>query len=400
MTLPNINSTINPNQIYPDRIELYGQYSSTGRFRYSDFQSSLRQFSGGTASSGVTRFDLFDQDGLIFGRVEIRRAQSSNILLAKQIIDPLSYVRACAEMQEETETPLNRLWTNYLPQVLVEADNRPIWDAANELISRAENQVFELLNLVGEQSSVGVSFELENLTVHELELCCDYGTPDPDNLVEALVPVFRRHYRNAREHVYAGSVQTRGLDGDSAMVSGFLRNHERMKAYVKTNRRLRLECQLGQRALEHYIFSSEFMINAPNGEGLMHTRSRSLSNFENNVAVLIGLLAPHVAKHFNMVLAQVEASDRRCPPVIELVANVVSRTRSLDTAVEVLQSLSRNHSIETSRYPSLLNKLTRDGILEASTWGRRRLTDPYLPAARYLIRELGWLRPFLMERAL
>ena len=393
MSLPNTHERIQPHSIYTDRIDIYCELLASRRFDINEYISVARSIEDLRVTGRRNRVELIDDNGYRLGYFTFRRKFPSRIIAAKISLSPLSYLRQTLDTERDNEIARDARATNYLPADAIQEDNRTIWDETNSVFWLAENRVHEILDEIGTSLRTSISFQLNLMTISSLEFCYDVACSCPDDLVQRAGPVFRRQFNALREHYYSGASQTRGTDGDSRMISGHLRAGERYKLYAKTNERCRLELSLNARALARRIRQSDLRIADQHGE-LLHTTSRSTHVFDNEFANLVRALAPYVAERFQEILDAIAQPPEAGPSVLEFLAQIVWRTRSIDIGREAIQRICRNGSIETAFDRAYVRRLCEDGVLILSCRGRRQVAERYIPALNYIQEHPELLNPF------
>lgn len=367
MPLPDTNELIHPTDTYPDRIRLNYQYQlpPMGLLQFRDHLTQNFGFQR-IQNTGQVRAHVecaFLDTGL---SVRISRPNASAPMNVYVDLNVLSYLHAQRE-DYENERAINGT-LNWLHPDEISRDNCDIWGVAAQMVMAVEQSLFQLADRIARSLNQNGHAGLDGITVSLIEVAVDFAAADPGGLVRMLRPEFARRFRHTVANNYGGTAQGyEEIEGDRYQIAGFAGRGERYKLYEKTNRRVRLECELDRRALRR------------------HQISRSITRgYASDFSDLFVLVAESVVPNFRQVLNLAHTLDPPSRCGIDLVAAICNRVRTTDRASEFLAHLVRHGRVTSNLNRQLINRLHTNGVLERVSRGIYSVTPTYRAALEAL----------------
>lgn len=381
MVLSTINNRVQSNRVYPDRITINYQYNMSKIMSSYDLLPQIRDACNLTKVPGkqaVRGKIQFNEAGHML-EVYVTRPTRFAPLSISVYLNPLAYIHALGtqEIEDEVDEWGRNGWTNWVAAHEVETDNSWIWDIAGELIFRAETVTERLAHDIAR--AIDASAALQNITIRDVEVALDIAADDPGDLVRRFEVVFQERSSRPTTHNYRPASFVSEIDGDSFMLSGYARNGERYKVYEKTNRRIRLECQLDANRV------TNILRRQPNGDGANQSPgSRSIMGGEDEFHWKFGQLAEYVAPVFEEILREMRQDAPAGGSPIEFLANVCSTIRRVTVAQDLIRILVRNGRIRSAFDHNVTRRLIARNILRRSARGNCAVVPRYRAAIRTL----------------
>lgn len=325
MTLPEVHHRIDAVSVYPDRVQLRLQFeintSPIHTYSYLREQCGLRQLARRACVHGT--YDCPRLGAPI--RLEVSQGRNGALWLNVSF-NPLHIIHSeRADYDGERGVACNRNW---LHADSVGEDNSGVWQRTHEMVNAIQGDLEVLVARIAGAAQLG-RYGFVGISVTRIEAVVDVAAADPGALVQHLGAVVRSQYRQHVERAYRQSaVGYRRLDGDVLMIEGYAREGMRFKVYPKTDRRVRLECQLSGTALRS--------LGLP----------RSLQEYEDEGFVaFFARVAETVLPEFREILAAASDAPVAQASPLELLAELGRAVRDPAILREVLNALVRNGRI-------------------------------------------------------
>lgn len=361
MTLLDVNERVDAVSIYPDRVQIALHYEiSTSAIHTTSYlreQCGFRRVPRRASVHG--RYECPTLGAPI--RLEVSQGRSGALWL-KASFNPL-----CIIHDERDDYDGERgvaCARNWLHPSAIESDNSWVWMRAHEMVNAIRDDLDLLIARIAGAAFRG-RYGFVSMHINLIEAVIDIAADDPGALVHRLGATVRSQYRQHVERGYRQSaVGYQRLDGDVLMIEGYAREGMRFKVYPKTNRRVRLECQLSASGLRS--------LGLP----------RSLHEYEDEgFLAFFARLADIVLPEFREILATEShvPADQASP--LELMAELGRAVRDAATLHEVLSALVRNGRITRDLgRRGLAAHLMRAGIVDRVSGQRQGL---YRPSRRF-----------------
>ncbi len=356
MSLPRAFTTITPEQLYPDHIELRVRLSCPAHIRLLQLATALSR-DGVTANRfGTLLNGELEIAGLCNFPFRIRRNSMNAPLSAYININPLRFLHESRGDYGDEHSLASG--DNWLHSDHVGEYTRRLWRVTEELVSLAPGLLLRLIQNAMHTVTPAAAIEILEVHVMRIEMAVDFQATDPFSCLNAIRIPFRRHFGNGNAR-YKNADIVEGYSRDGRMFFGNRTADERYKIYAKTNRRVRFECRLKQRALTNLRLQHNF-----------HNTGRSFQAF-------IGQIAQHITPHFNRVLSEtLAASHPNQLSPMEFVSQFCSSFSNSHTALSMLTSLLECGRIPTGPYRSAVARLQRAGLLVNSIERGYRTNSP------------------------
>lgn len=372
MSLPHTNTPLTPRDLYPDRVKYSLQFACPP-VSPTRFNRAVASISDQHIDPQANRNFLVDM-GTVFGAVRcvMSRARTRGAPITVHVeANALRYLHSlCHDYGEEGAHARNA--DNWLHPDQVSRDNLLVRNATADLFEAVHNAAWHLAacivsELPGENECAPL-----HATILELELAVDLATSHPALLVERIAPRITRMVEEVsdREYVTRPPVYRR-LIRHVHMISGDLRGAGySIKAYDKTNRRVRVEVTLNSDGARAHGL-------------LLALQGRSVLDVLDEVALAV---LPDMQRAIFL-------SEPTAPAIspIQAIATICAATRSLTTAVAAIEAASLTGRLTVGPFKrQFLNHLVADGVLEAGRLGVYYVTSAYRYALRFLARTYGF----------
>lgn len=219
-------------------------------------------------------------------------------------------------LQVSPEIPNPRSSRNWLAPFYMRSDNRHVWDQVDarltSLRAALSGFIADGCRHLGGQAPDDL---IRSLTVTSVEVCCDIRCLNPRFYVGSLRSSFAVYLGEVEERPYGLTPPYTERYGAGHMISASRATTDRIKAYAKTSRRVRLEHRLDSAALRSVKIGRR-----------INTRRTFRQFFE--------LCATHCAWYFNMLL-----QDRR------LVMNINSQETPFDLLACFAGTVRHTHKL-------------------------------------------------------
>lgn len=388
MVLPTINNRVHNHTVYPDRITINYQYNITSITSFYDLLPVFKAVGNLTrvprkpAVRGRLPFNELGHELEVY----VSRPTRFAPLSISVYLNPLAYIHSLEthEVEDEVDEWGRNGWTNWIAAHEIETDNRWIWRTAGELTFRAETVTERLAQDIAR--AIGASAALQNITIQGVEVALDIAADDPGDLVRRFELVFQERFSRPTTHNYTPASSVSEIDGDSFMLSGFARNGERYKVYEKTNRRIRLECQLDANRVTNILRRQP-----KSGEDNQSPGSRSIAGGEDEFHQKFSQLTEYVAPVFDEMLSEIRQDAPAGGSPIEFLANVCSTIRRAAVARDLIRILVRNGRVRSSFDHYVTRRLVNRDILHRPVRGNCVVVPRYR-AAIHTLREadINW----------
>ncbi len=363
MVMPHILCPIEPHSLYPDRIQLthhlhaplsatsldealrtFGFYrTQSGRILKCDRRSLALRFQG--LPSHVRRF-LKPTSQLRVPLYEISVAKRFDLakpITIRSAFNPLRIIGGAVRTRgDEISTVANA--SNWLPPQLHHADMTYVSSFSDTIARAIDLDLAALFSDVFELAHLSRAVTFQNVSVTELEVAYDVSTNNPRQLVHQRAHVFTREINNTIYSLYGNSASLNIGPDPAWMISGYLAAEERYKAYVKTNKRVRLECQMEYRVLKEVV-----------------KVQRRIFHQGRNFSDVFSVCAAHVAPVFDLILRDGGAApklDSSHTPV-DVVSRLATSFRNPEKLREFLDILLRTGRIKNSFDEQAIRRLKR-----------------------------------------
>jgi hypothetical protein len=346
MSLPNTQGMVSVPNTYPDRIQVNFQYQSQIRLNAQSLCQRLQAMGFRSAGAG----EQYRGEVAIEGRphpiplyVEYhRRLRNLNIYAE---INPLRDIRSTYRRRRIVERSINRD-RNWLHARQIQEDNSAVVTYANDILNDIENRLVELVSDILPGQYTVQPDNVRGMFVHSAEIAIDFASTNPLQQIDLWREAFRRHFRSVHQNGYRDTARVfDGLQGDIPLVHGYSRQQERYKIYPKTNRRVRLECQVGARAMKR-----------------MGVR-RNLNEYPQGFIGFYRAVARQVIPHFNRFLADTTPIPEDNLFAFDFLVRVGNATRDVVAAQDIVRILIREGRVTSGMGSRRLTNLTRAGLL-------------------------------------
>ena len=350
MALPQVNASITPLELYPDKVTINLQCRS--QLRWRDLAKGLKGM-GFRQSEGEWTYDLnlrghagHHQRGF---RLRLSRPRFAAPISCFIDINPLRafHQQAGGDRAELSAIPSSQNW---LPARLIGHDCRFLWTTVDHFIERARDAILDMLAFIHEQARARVAPPVcEHITAHTVECSIDFQANNPRQLVTDFMASFSALLRSNEQREYR-PIHVIQPEPD-LMIHGFINRSTRLKMYCKTNRRVRFEVQFRPDTFDHYDLT------------------RAIAPDAQTFAMLFERCATISHSHFldlrSRSMTSLNVNATRTP--IDVMIALMAATRRPTVMREVLECLLRTGSIQNSLYDGrLIAALKRRGILVAS----------------------------------
>lgn len=359
MALPSLHSFITPSNTYPDKVRAHFQYQLPEGTGYDQVMEYLHD----EGFMQVSRRNLMkntiegSQSGFLFD-VTVSYARPVSRLHIYVDLNVLRHIHAEVGAPND-ETGLNRS-TNWLPEDWVPEDNHELLTIAEDLIWEAEREVTELVEyLVRSLGHVAIGI-YQGAWISSLEVAVDFCATDTLAALNDLAPNFRQHIRQIHLTGYRPTINTyESLDDDSRMLHGYRQREERYKAYVKTNRRVRLECECRLEAF-HRLGTN-----------------RMISDEGNSFRQVFNEVSTHCAGFFNLLLETADPVPHENRTAMDFLLVVGQACRNTSRATRFVQTLAHNGRVTSDFEYKYLRPFMDHGLI------RRAARGIYVPAEEW-----------------
>jgi len=269
--------------------------------------------------------------------------------------------------------------SNWLHPDVIRPANYHLWASAAMLVQHAQSAAEEFVNDALARAGQDASVNVLATYVGPIEVALDVACANPNATVRRLRPAFAARFGEVLTNDYSRSAQLyERLTRASWCLRGFFRRGEEMKAYGKTNRRLRLEARLSADALR--------------AAGI----PRAIDRGDDEFGAWFGRVAEHVLPHFRYLL-RAAAANPPAPPgaAARFIVALTARVRDQGRVWEILRELRDCGRIRT-RPGRRLDALLRARILERGARGLYAIHSRFRGALEALPRVLGELARRLM----
>lgn len=371
MALLTPNDTLLPAYIHPDRVAFQFCYASPPNTTAYAARILLRRLvTDGREQAGMAFTFTIPIEGLASRvRVKFTKPSSAKPFYFKVYLSPLMLLRQPLILEHPKDGQMN-----FLTAAQTSLDNSFVAVAVGDLIIPIEAALHDLANRLAAAISPGGFSSLLEWRLHTLELCADLECNDPGRFVERAYSTIRANFKNTIQAAYQSAAAYRGVEGDALMAWGFAQRGERIKAYEKGARRVRLECALEKSALEKVL-----------GE---RGSSRKMDHPDDFI-LACKILAVHAAErfaHFSTIDVRTTASASPA----HLIA-LASRGYLAEFVEQALLTLARTGRIRRSVSPPLVKAWEARGIVRKTCHGYYTVTDLFRSALE-TFRQLadGW----------
>jgi len=358
MVLPIPIPRLSANQLYPDRITINFQYAIYSESGAPSFQHALRIAGFRATQNRRNMQGAITAEGNEFN-VLITRPTPSAPTSFYVTINPLSFLHV-QRVDYGVERTRDGSAINWLHPAEVRRDNRGVAVVTDRLTRSINDEIHALVQRISEARRAQTPPQLIGISITSVEVTVDLASADPGALVERLRPRFNQLFRNVDRSRYPTTAESYDhLRANSHMISGFRTRYERYKLYDKTNQRVRLECQLTNRALTSARIQ------------------RNLIDADYDFSAAFARCATHVVPHFNALLQNLLPGRQMGRAPFELIAAIGSRIQSENRLLDLLQTFARNSMIAPPFERGAIRRLHDCGVLERSSRGI------YTAAAQY-----------------
>ncbi len=398
MPLPLFGLQISAISLVPDRIVANFRYSLRGAVTMQDVASALADHGFERRADAVVGVIPIRDEDLALDAF-ITRPEPRGPLNVFVTLTPLSYARNW-RLLNRGEVSVDGS-DNYLHPSQVHQDNQAVTLRVDELFAGICNSIETLFQigdvappdpvsdedvfqLTSPSATALSAAQFVGITISRLEVCCDFASDHPAEVIDRVAPALFRRYRAVRQSGYRTSASSYdSLDGDLRVPAGYRRRRERYKAYAKTNRRVRMECEFGRSG-------------ALRAAGI----EPSISHHNGRFSILFRAVAAHVATEFNAIIEDTSVTGGPGRTVVELLCALACRVtepRELYRLVTALISNGRITRAISSRAVPLLHSdgvLTRTGrglysVSEDYRWALDDLTILLIENRRFFERTMG-----------
>lgn len=363
MPLPNRNQSISISQLYPDRIRVNYQYSLSNRVPANRIHDALQASGFERVSERLQFRGTFDSSA--YGRqitAFVSFALNNSLLNIYVDINPLSdRHRERENFGDERAVDGSENWLH--PDDIL-LDNRQIWERANELTWLNESVANDLAERIVRTLGLSTVSFYRGVAIDRMELTCDFSEACPFAAVQRMQNAFESAFLDTRSNPLRGesSVSTRTENGQR-IVHGTWRQGIVFRAYAKTNRRLRIECEV-------------------RSQGFRNLRiPRRLDRHDEDFGVLFGIVAGQITEPLDSILSFDRASETQNGSLIEFVLGIGNAFRNSQAARMFIERISIDHSVPSASDRPRLERLLRRGFLERSNRGVYRIASGWRAAA-------------------
>lgn len=361
MTLLSTNDIIRPAYIHPDRVAFQFCYASPTNVTAFQARTALKEIvANGRDLPGMALTFTMPIAGMSLPlRVKFTKPNRTKPFFFKVYLSPLTLLRSPLTLEPSKDGQ-----ANFLAMGQVSSDNTFVAERIAELLVLIETALHELANrLAHAVRPDGYSVLLE-WRLHAIELCADLRTPDPGRVVNRAYEGIRTHFKNTIKSAYQSATAYQGVEGDSLMAWGFAQRGERIKAYEKTTKRVRIECSLDKHALDKVLEGSE--------------TKRRLSAWD-DFPHLVRELARHAAERFGHLRTFIAGDSEPGQSPSQLI-EMASKGFDRAFAESALLTLGRNGRLRRSFNPALVRAWTLRGILRRTCHGHYTVHDNFRAA--------------------
>ncbi len=288
------------------------------------------------------------------------------------MFNPLRFIHAYVGTPED-ETSVNRD-TNWLPEGVIQERNDRALAVTDYLIWEAEQQITELIEDFARSRGDSTLGIYQGAALSLLEVAVDFGAEDPLAAIDDLAPYFRQHIRQTHLSGYRPTTTSYEThEDDSRMVHGRPFRHERYKAYVKTNRRLRIECEVKP------------------GAFIRLGINRSISDEGNSFRVVYGHVASHCIETANSILECFRGTTGRPVErnVLDLLLAIGRVCRDPERARTFAQTLAHTGRVTSSFGYRYLRPFIDHGLIHRTAHGIYAPVPAWQSAVAALRNHLG-----------
>ncbi len=357
MALLTPTDTLHPAYIHPDRVAFQFCYASLPHTTAYAARILLKRLvADGRDMPGMALSFTIPVEGLASRvRVKFTKPNAARPFFFKVYLSPLTLLRQPLVLERAKDGQMN-----FLTAAQTSPDNSFVAAAVGDLLIPIEAALHDLANRLAAAISPGGFSSLLEWRLHTLELCADLECNDPGRFVERAYSTIRANFKNTIQAAYQSAAAYQGVEGDALMAWGFAQQSERIKAYEKGARRVRLECALEKCALDKVL-----------GE---RGSSRKLEHPDDFVRAC-EILAIHAAErfaHFSNI--DVRATTGVSPA--QLIA-LASKGYLAEFVEQALLILARTGRIRRSVSPPLVKAWERRGIVRNTCHGYYTVTDAF-----------------------
>lgn len=365
MALPIPHTHLRAIHLYPDRVTINFQHAIYRGIGAPSFSHALR-------NEGYRRIR---RGNLVEGRIAVHGCSFPVRAIKPHLAAPASFYVDINPLDRlhgrrsdyDGEWPRDNSSTNWLHVADVRRDNRFVWNETDWLIRSTVDELAELVARISATMCAPVPPSPVDISVHAVEVMVDLAASDPGAAIDKLRPAFRQLFSAVQSSGYRSSAQGyETLTANSTMISGFRIAGERYKVYAKTNRRIRLECELPRRVLVRLQID------------------RNIESADYVFPQFFERCAAHVVAHFNALTQQASPGLESSRSPFDLVAKIGATIRDEDRLRDLLQILTANERLTTGFERGALRRLTQSGVLERTRRGNYSVTLQYRSALEAL----------------
>ena len=251
MPIPHTNCLIRQSDIYPDRVEVAFEYSFPREVDWQHFYDAATGLEGYQLSHGrkIQIERVLPDVGIVATFKMVRRGPNGPLYVTVEL-------NALSVLHDQRSDYGNERGANHETNWLHPEAIRPhvvaISGMLNHLVTAAEGVV----QTIGEELADALWFpptlvRLLSTNIKEIELAVDLATESPNHMVQAVYAqrIASICRKEATRRYDQPAFYVSGPDGDALCTHGYAASGVVLKAYTKTNARVRLEAVLSRKCL-------------------------------------------------------------------------------------------------------------------------------------------------------
>jgi hypothetical protein len=378
MPIPNTNTRITDQSLYPDRVEVSIGYRVPEMGSWRDFLERMTR-AGWTRVPGkpLLRASLPHEAFPLPVGVTVSYNPHRHLLTFIVTLNALSDFHARRTDYDEVGYPAGR--TNWLHR------NTNINNICAQLCHHLEDRVnATVLDIPCLPVFEDVTLYLRSVNLHAIELCVDLATPNGALFIRRVTRRFLHRFNRVDQRFYGAAQGSLEVHSDNTLVRGFGVAGQHCKLYRKTDRRVRFEVTLGKHALQGMLGTRSLMRES--GPVYSDPFDFDPREREYNILYYVPTLASEVFPDIEYILARERVRPSENSRLTEFRTRLALIIRDAATIDRVHQSLIVERRVTAS-----------SGILDAHTLGRLVNEDIFERSARGIYIEAPQYRRAVRE---
>jgi hypothetical protein len=248
MPIPDINTRITDQSIYPDKVEVSIGYRVTGMGSWRDF---FARMTGGDWTR-VPRRPLLLRNSMsnepfpLPVEVTVSYSPRRSLLSFIVTLNALAHFHAQRTDYDEVGNPEG--CTNWLHRDTNINNIRA--RLCHHLEERIEAAVHDIPDLPVFED---LTLDLRSVNLHAIELCVDLATPRGEFFIRRVTPRFLQRFNHVEQRFYGAARGSLQITSDHTLVRGYGVAGQHCKIYRKTDRRVRIEIALKRQTLDRIL---------------------------------------------------------------------------------------------------------------------------------------------------